>query len=209
MASDFESEMDKAEREVAGFITAGMNKATVGLKLEYRDQVIGAGLGQRLANTWRGKTYPEGGKSLTPAAFVWTNAPQIIDAFNRGAAIRPMGGSNFLWIPTDNVPRDRNAPRGSTRRAGPEEVELQFNQELIIRRGKNGHFLAFINAIKSRNKKGWRQATKGRLRQGRETELVLMFTLVPSVHMPKELDVEGPAGRWAAKVPSLIEEGWS
>lgn len=208
MAADFLSEMDKAEKEIAGFITAGMNKATIGLKTEYREQIVAAGFGQRLANTWQGRTYPEGGTSFNPAAYVWSKAPEIVDAFSRGATIRPLAGRNFLWIPTDNVPRDRNAPRGSTRKADPFEVEQQFNQDLTILRGKEGHFLAFIKAVRSKNRKGFRQATPRRLAQGRDVQLVLMFTLVPAVHLPRVLDVEGPAQRWADRVPDLISQGW-
>lgn len=208
MRDDFSTEIDRAEKEVAGYITAGMAKVTAGLKQEYRDQVVGAGLGQRLANTWRGETYPTGGASLNPAAYLWTNAPAIVDAFNRGATIRPMGGRNFLWIPTANVPRDRAAPRGSARKASPHEVELQFNQDLIVRKGRNGHYLAFVQAVRSTNRKGWRQGTAKRLAQGRDVQLVLMFTLVPTVSLPKKLDVEGPAARWAERAPELMGEGW-
>lgn len=206
--TDFTSEMDRAEKQVAGFITEGMKKVTTGLKGDYRQQVVSAGLGERLANTWRGTTYPEAQVSFTPAAYVWTNAPAIIDAFSRGAQIRPHAGKHYLWIPTDNVPRDRSAPRGSQRRAGPHEVELQFNQDLFVRRGHKGHFLAFIKAVRSKNRKGWRHPTKGRRAQGRSEQLVLMFTLVPVVHMPRKLDIVGPAEKWAERAPELMAEGW-
>jgi hypothetical protein len=196
--------IDEVEGEIAEVITGGMHRAADGLKREYREQVVSAGLGQRLANTWRSEVYPKRGRSLSPAGYVWTNAPALVDAFSRGAQIVPLAGRRFLWIPTENVPRDRSAPRGSTRRAGPLEVEQQFNQDLIIRRGRSGRFLAFVNAVKSKNQKGWKRGTKQRLAQGRNVEMVLMFTLVPTVRMPKKLDVQGPAGRWAARVPSLI-----
>jgi hypothetical protein len=45
-------------------VTAGVKQATDGLKLAMRRQVTSAGLGQRLANTWRGKVYPQGQVSL-------------------------------------------------------------------------------------------------------------------------------------------------
>ena len=201
-------ELEKAEKETARFITAGMQDAVDGLKEEYRTQVRAAGLGERLAKTWQGKRYPEKGASLNPAAYVWSKAPEIIDSFSRGAHILPLGGKRFLWIPTDNVPRDRNAPRGSTRKASPAEVELQFNQDLFFRRGRNGRVLAFINAVRSKNRKGWRQGTQRRLAQGRDLQPVLMFTLVPTVRLPRRLDIPGPAQRWAARVPALIAARW-
>ena len=35
-------------------VTAGVRAATEGLKQDLRRQIVGAGLGQRLASTWRG-----------------------------------------------------------------------------------------------------------------------------------------------------------
>jgi hypothetical protein len=203
----FTAALEAAQGDVAEDVTNGMRRTVDGLKSELRDQVIGSGLGTRLANSWRGKTYPERGRSLRPAGYIWSRAPEIIDAFSRGAQIRPLGGKRYLWLPTAAVPRDRSAPRGSTRRAGPEEVELQFNQELIIRKGKGSTLLAFIRAIRAENNRGYRRATSRRLAQGRTDDLVLMFTLVPTVRLPKLLDLEGAAQKWAGRLPSLINSG--
>ena len=41
-------------------VTLSIREATDGLKTELRSQITGAGLGQRLANTWRGEVYPKG-----------------------------------------------------------------------------------------------------------------------------------------------------
>jgi Family of unknown function (DUF6441) len=68
------AELRGAERAV----TAGVRAATLGLKTELRAQVTGAGLGQRLANTWRSTVYPEGQQSLGAAGFVWSKAPNLI-----------------------------------------------------------------------------------------------------------------------------------
>lgn len=54
------SELGAAERAV----TAGVREATDGLKTELRGQITGAGLGSRLANTWRGEVYPKGQPSI-------------------------------------------------------------------------------------------------------------------------------------------------
>ena len=67
-------ELRGAERAV----TAGVRAATTGLKTELRAQVTSAGLGQRLANTWRSRIYPEGQQSLGAAGFVWSKAPNLI-----------------------------------------------------------------------------------------------------------------------------------
>jgi Family of unknown function (DUF6441) len=39
-------------------VTTGTREAGRGLKIELRRQVASAGLGQRLANSWRDKHYP-------------------------------------------------------------------------------------------------------------------------------------------------------
>jgi hypothetical protein len=50
------------------------------LKAELRgaERAVTAGLGQRLANTWRSRTYPEGQQSVAAAGFVWSKAPNLI-----------------------------------------------------------------------------------------------------------------------------------
>jgi hypothetical protein len=79
------------------------NKAAgQGLKTALHRQVGTAGLGQRLANSWRDKHYPN--QRLDAATLVYTNAPQIIRAFDEGAVIRSRRG-RFLAIPTENAPR--------------------------------------------------------------------------------------------------------
>ena len=78
---------------------------TRGLKTELRRQVASAGLGQRLANSWRDRHYPN--QRLDAASLVYTKAPQIIRAFDEGALIRSKRG-RFLAIPTANAPRKGN-----------------------------------------------------------------------------------------------------
>jgi hypothetical protein len=90
------AELRGAERAV----TAGVRAATLGLKTELRGQITGAGLGQRLANTWRSRIYPEGGEqSLSTAGFVWSKAPNLIRLYDQGAIIRSKQGL-YLAIPT-------------------------------------------------------------------------------------------------------------
>jgi hypothetical protein len=83
-------------------VATGTREAGRGLKTELRRQVASAGLGQRLANSWRDKHYPN--QRLDAASLVYTKAPQIIRAFYEGAVIRSKRG-RFLAIPTENAPR--------------------------------------------------------------------------------------------------------
>jgi hypothetical protein len=96
--ADLAAELKDLERAVA----TGTRKAGQGLKTGLRRQVGSAGLGQRLANSWRDQHYPN--QKLDAASLVYTKAPQIIRAFDEGAVIRSRRG-RFLAIPTENAPR--------------------------------------------------------------------------------------------------------
>ena len=80
-------------------VTDGMRDATEGLKAELRQQVVGASLGTKLANTWRSEVYPKNGTSLRAAGYVFSKAPDIVSAFEDGTVIRSQKGF-WLAIPT-------------------------------------------------------------------------------------------------------------
>lgn len=194
---DLRLAIDDIEGDVATAATAAMRETTYKALLELRRQVVCSGLGARLANTWRDRVYPERRRSMAPTGYIWSNAPDIVDAFERGAQVVPLAGRRFLAIPTDNVPRAAGR-RGATRRMTPEQVEHVFNQDLFFRRGKSGRVLAFINAVQAKNRRGFRPGTEQRLAAGRALKPVLMFVLVPTVRMPKLLDINAVAQRWSA-----------
>jgi hypothetical protein len=67
-------------RGIERAVSAGTKAAGQGLKAELRRQAASAGLGQRLANSWRDQHYPN--QKLDAASLVYTKAPQIIRAFD-------------------------------------------------------------------------------------------------------------------------------
>jgi Family of unknown function (DUF6441) len=89
-------------REIERAVATGTREAGRGLRTKLRRQVASAGLGQRLANTWRDKHYLN--QKLDAASLVYAKAPQIIRAFDEGAVVRSRRG-RFLAIPTENAPR--------------------------------------------------------------------------------------------------------
>ena len=210
---DFRKVVEGEEYRAKKVITNAMREATASLKRDLRAQVTGAGLGTRLANTWQGKTYPESKDSLTPAGYIHSNAPLIISAFTQGATLRPVNGGKYIWIPTENVPgaRRRVLRGGSIARGGkmtPEEVEGHFNGDMYIRPGKNGTLLAFIDVTQAKNGVGFRRNTIGRRKQGRDAKPVLMFVLVRTAKLPKLLDPDAIARKWAAQIPGLVARRW-
>jgi hypothetical protein len=204
--SAFGPVMNDIEGAVAKAATGAMRETTPDTKQVLRDQTIGAGLGGRLANTWRGKVYPETGQSMNPTGFIHSSAPTIADAFIRGATIVPINGSKYLAIPTKNVPRALSQGRAtSTKRMTPAQVEQSFGQKLFYRKGKQGHVLGFINGAGSRSARGFKRATGAQLASGRNIKPILMFTLVPNVRLPKLLDIDAPAAAWATSFESAFE----
>lgn len=207
---DLKGVLNRAVEDGEHAVTSAIDEVSEGLKTELREQVTSAGLGQRLANTWRGKRFPEAQPSINSAAFVWSKAPDIIDAYERGPTIVPVNGRKYLAIPTANCPPRRRGGgfgvRG--RKASPFEVETIFNQDLKFARAANGRLIAFIEAVGAKSKRGFRPGTPKRLAQGRAVVAVVMFILVPAVRVRKRLDVEGAANRWVDRVPGLITRHW-
>jgi hypothetical protein len=207
---DFSALMAEVEGGIAKAATAAMRETSKPAVMSLREQVTSNGLGQRLANTWRDRVYPEKRESMNPSGYIWSNAPEIIDSFLRGATIRPVAGGKYLWIPTKNVPRARGRVnrRGMNIKGGamsPEEVENMFNTDFTIRPGKSGTLLAFIDVVRALNGRTVRRATSGRARQGRFAKPVLMFVLRRTVRLPKLLDLKAPADRWSDAFVSAFE----
>jgi hypothetical protein len=81
LQAGMQAELRDIERAVAG----GTRDAGRGLRTELRRQVASAGLGQRLANSWRDKHYPN--QKLDAASLIYTKAPQIIRAFDEDQGV--------------------------------------------------------------------------------------------------------------------------
>lgn len=197
------AEIQAAERAV----TSAVRAAADGLKTELRAQITGAGLGRRLANTWRSETYPKGGISVSAAGLVWSKAPGIVRIYEEGATIRSTKGL-FLAVPTPAAGRygdggKKITPAGWERRVG---IRLRF----IYRRAAPSLLVA-DNARLSKSGRaaanlGRRQGAAFLRTAGRTT--VPMFILLPFVRFRKRLDVAGSARKWIAALPGLVEKNW-
>jgi hypothetical protein len=151
-------------------------------KLDYRQDVRRAGLGDRLANTWRTRVYPQRGESWHPTVHVWSNAPMLVAAHADGGTIVPKAGK-FLAIATENVGR-----KGGRRRT-PLDIESEFNQDLVIKPTRHPNvFLALVRAVRARSGRGFRRASARRRAQGRAEQLVPMFILVRQVTLRPRLN---------------------
>jgi hypothetical protein len=200
LQADMRAELRGIERAVA----AGTRDAGRGLRTELRRQVASAGLGQRLANTWRDMHYPN--QRLDAASLVYTKAPQIIRAFDEGAVIRNRRG-RFLAIPTENAPRKGIDGRRISPSTFPEHrfgplrfVPRPTGPSLLVVDGLRASFSRQTGELR-----GFRRATDRARRSGEGLTTVVMFLLVPQVKLRKRLDVGRAAEHWSAELPALIE----
>lgn len=176
------------------------------LKQAWRDQIKSAGLGRRLGNTIRSAAYPIGQNSFNAAAFVWSNAPNIVAAMDQGALIRSRNGV-ALAVP---LPEAGHSRRGG--RLTPEEWERQRGLKLrFVPRGKGKLPLlvaddARLNKKGLARKKGGRRRKKDGILSGAQT--VPIFVLVPQVRLRKVLDLQRATRQVHNSLPGLIVSNW-
>jgi hypothetical protein len=186
-------------------LATGTRDAGRGLKAELRRQVASAGLGQRLANSWRDRHYPN--QKLDASSLVYTKAPQIIRAFDEGAVIRSRRG-RFLAIPAENAPREGTDGRRIRLSTFPEH---RFGPLRFVPR-PSGPSLLVVDGLrvsvsrKTGELRGFRRATERARRSGQGLTTVVMFLLVPQVKLRKRLDVARAAEHWSGQLPALIEQ---
>lgn len=187
-------------------VTRGIRDAGAGLQRGWRGQIKGSGLGTRLANTVRLRVFPEREASLGAAALVWTKAPAIVAAFERGALIR---GVNRLWLAIP-LPAAGKIGLGG-RKITPQRWEQRTGMRLrfVARRGK----WPLLVADDARLTSAQGLAAANRRRRRRDGILtgavtVPVFVLVPQVKLPKKLDVEGLAADAALRLPGAILGRW-
>ncbi len=195
----------KVEVKAAGSaVVAGTRRAADGLKQEMRTQVASAGLGRRLANSWRGKIYEN--KKLNAAGRVWTKAPTIMRAFDEGVTIKSKKGL-WLAIPTPSAPR-----RGvGGKRISPSTFpEHRFGRLRFVYRGSGKPSLLVVDGLRAREGKrgGFARAGKRAQATGRGLTTVVMFIMVPQVRLHKRLDFTSAGRRWQQRLPRLIANAW-
>lgn len=186
-------------------VTLGVVAASSGLKAELRAQVTRAGLGEKMARTWKQRRYPSSGFSLGAAGLVYADMPQVIRAFNDGVTITNAKGT-FLAIPTPAAPK-----RGvGGKRINPDNFpEHSLGRLRFIYRKGAPSLLVVENLRASTGKRGgYRKASESALKSGRGITTVVMFILLPQVTLKKRLDIDGAAERWRDKLPQLVLDSW-
>jgi hypothetical protein len=206
-ADDPAAVLKRAFDDTEKAVSEAMDEVQAGLKDELRGQVAAAGMGQRLANTWRGKRYPEGRPSMNSAAYVWTRAPDIVEAFERGVPILARN-KRYLAIPTKDAGVAHTTVRNKRLTPAIWEAETGVKLKFVPR---SGHALLVTDANYVRQPSRWRRRKsfkpiRAPLSGGRR--YLVIFVLVPMVNPRKRFDVEGAGERWADRVSGLIAAHW-
>lgn len=198
-----------AERNVdlwAGAVTQGVAETAKAVQANWRAQIVSAGLGKRLSGTIRQEVYPKGQPSPNAAALIWSKAPEIIGANERGALIKSSKGL-FLAVPLPGAGTGVSAggrggkrvtPAGWERRTG---IKLRF----VFRANKPSFLVADDARVSAKSGIAKRRGGKRRkdgILSGAQT--VPIFILVPQVRLKKRLDLQGAARDGALALPGRI-----
>jgi hypothetical protein len=217
---NFADAYSELEEDVASFVTAAMVEGTQLLKVDLGEIVQAAGLGNRLGKTWKSKVYPQGQNSLDPAGWVWTKAPVLIDAFDRGVTIRTRDGGAWLAIPTaaagkraptrDAAPFGSRGPRQGAR-VTPGGFERRTGLKLrFIYQHNKPSLLVVDTAKRDALGRAARYQPKGRGSKlyGPAGQTIVVFILVRQVRLAKRYDIDSAADRAANRHPALLTKHW-
>lgn len=186
-------------------VREAVDVCAVGLKQDMRQQVLSAGLGQRLANTFRSRVYENRGQPFGAAGFVWSKAPHV--ALGQSGAEITAHGGRYLAIPLPAAGRARGG-----KRITPQEWERAHGIKLrfVPRRGAapllvadNARLTKLGRAAANISR---RQGTAFTRTAGRTT--VPIFVLLKRVSLRKRLDLHAAAAAWAARLPTEIDRHW-
>lgn len=209
----------RAEAEAgARACTEGMRATIESGKNFARQQVVSAGLGERLAKTWRGETYPNrsGVFSMEPAGLLFSKAPDIIHGYAYGGTIVPVNGKRYLAIPTRYALKLVPTLVGNMRRTKkvtPQRLADFLGVRLVLRRNRHGTLWLEGRGLRlSKSRKPTRSGTAKKasdkmIAKGKDLALPL-FWLVKQATLTKRLDLPAIESHMLAQLEGNITRRW-
>lgn len=214
ITGDLRAIMEAEIRDVARGLRRGVERAGKEVQAELRSQARGTGFrdgGRSMANAWRLKTYPppvRAPRTLRPSALIYTNMPDVVDAFEKGQTIRAKNG-RYLAFPTgyNAIRGRRNAGSRGGVRVTAAQMRAARGDAFVIRSKSNPNVRLWCLRVRGASavNKGRRLKLfvasntevmtgrqRGRARLMRETlkqGFVPMFFLMRSVNPGKRVDV--------------------
>ncbi len=171
-------------------VTFGIQKRARRLRDALRADVVAGGLGERFSKTWRDRSYPKNGTSLSHASVVDAGTGRIgklmIAAFDQGVTIRGKQRS-WLAVPTPNAPK-----RGvGGKRIAPANFPTGTYGPLRFVFRPRGPSLLVVDNQAFGRKGGFRLSKSKASGPGRSgTATVVMFYLYKQVRLKRRLNVE-------------------
>ncbi|SOD97016.1 DUF6441 family protein [Caenispirillum bisanense] len=171
----------REQKHVRDSLWEATREATQAAKTGIRQATTSAGLGQRLANTWRSKEYQK-----DTAGFIYTKASYILESFLEAQTIKAKNGKKYLAIPTQFAPK-----RG---RNGKRLRPANYPGELAFVPGKRGNTAMLVDVRKfTTGKDGKSGIGKARKTKsgafGKGTATVSIFFLVKQIRTRKRVDL--------------------
>ncbi len=199
------------ERFVARAVTGGVDDTTLWLKNALRQQILAAGLPQRLANVVRSKRYPQRGDALDAAGLVYerpkkpgSEVADLVNVFNTGVTIYAVN-RRFLAIPTTAAQQGRYPESGNKRhRVTPAAFEQATGLDLHFVLGPPGKPSFLVADMARTTPKGFAR----RAANPRKGRSVVIFILLPMVRLRKRLDWLALSLAASEALPGNIARHW-
>ncbi len=193
----FETEVENAQGNIQRALGQAMEDVASALVSKLRQDIASSQItnGARLQSIWSVRYYALG-KSMSPAAWVYSRFPLIQAAFEDAPTIRAKSG-RFLLMPNPDVwpggrLKKRRGQRGSNAPAAIAEAERRFGPLQFVRL-RNGNGILVAQARESRTRPGiYRKASAtavAKLQAGKASGLasIVVFFLVRQARLPRLL----------------------
>lgn len=228
--ADIEALTDQSRRA----LTIALTGIGEGMKVDLRQDVMRAGLGQRLAGTIRARVFENRDTGNAPAAVVDARdraADAILAGQSVGGVRVPKAGRFLVWPTGFNALLGRrNAGRRGGLRVTPEEMMRPASGAFVVRTGnpdvslwclplrqasgiaprgrtRRGRLLLFVSdAVEVAT--GRRKGQQAFVRALAERGFVPMFFLARSVKARKLLSPEAALAQWSALAPEYLSDAF-
>lgn len=199
ITGDVLKDVEKYIKDSEKAVQSAIAQATNGLKQELRQQVMSAGLGKRLSNTWRSRVNPQSGNSINASGAVWSTAREIIDSHTRGRNISGKDGK-WLVIPLEAAGKIKRRGKYMLRDYQAKYGKLRF---VYGKNGKNSYLVSDNMRARNGKRGGFAKASDKAISKG-QTTTVPVFLVIPQAKMKRRLDPNKAFTNWSNRLGSLI-----
>lgn len=207
LLGDWDKELAQGRKRVEYAAKEAMKEAGGVLKAKLQADVMASGMADnrphRLAKTWQARFYPNNGYNA--AALIYSKAPLIIEAFERGSEVRSSKGK---WLAIPNPELGFKMPRGWARTKGRRNIIEAYAAKfgrLTFVPTKRRNLALLVADLRQTRSGAYASPTEASRRHGR-TKSIVVFYLVPSVRLPRLLKGETIRARFERDFPTMFQK---